>query len=93
MNLNFRGLDPKIASKIHAHRIEHEHDNLTQTLECIIKQWDEPFNPHFTRTRSEMKSSEGDQVPSSRMACRATKKHSIRNISRSKTHAVNTLAQ
>ena len=40
MNLNFRGLDPKIASKIHAHRIEHGHDNLTQTLECIIKQWD-----------------------------------------------------
>ncbi len=41
MNLNFRGLDPKTASKIHAHRIEHGHDNLTQTLECIIKQWDE----------------------------------------------------
>lgn len=41
MNLNFRGLDPKIASKIHAHRIEHGHDNLTATLECIIKQWDE----------------------------------------------------
>ncbi len=41
MNLNFRGLDPKIASKIHAHRIEHDHNNLTATLECIIKQWDE----------------------------------------------------
>ena len=41
MNLNFRGLDPKIASKIHTHRIEHGHDNLTATLECIIKQWDE----------------------------------------------------
>ncbi len=41
MNLNFRGLDPKIASKIHAHRIEHGHPNLTATLECIIKQWDE----------------------------------------------------
>lgn len=40
-NLNFRGLDPKIASKIHAHRIEHGHPNLTSTLECIIKQWDE----------------------------------------------------
>ena len=40
-NLNFRGLDPKIASKIHTHRIEHGHDNLTHTLECIIKQWDE----------------------------------------------------
>ena len=40
-NLNFRSLDPKIASKIHTHRIEHGHDNLTQTLECIIKQWDE----------------------------------------------------
>ena len=41
MNLNFRGLDNKTASKIHAHRIEHEHPNLTATLECIIKQWDE----------------------------------------------------
>ena len=41
MNLNFRGLDPRIASKIHAHRIEHGHANLTATLECIIKQWDE----------------------------------------------------
>lgn len=41
MNLNFRGLDNKTASKIHAHRIEHGHPNLTTTLECIIKQWDE----------------------------------------------------
>lgn len=41
MNLNFRGVDAKTASKIHTHRIEHGHDNLTQTLECIIKQWDE----------------------------------------------------
>jgi hypothetical protein len=41
MNLNFRGLDPKTASKIHAHRIEHGHPNLVSTLECIIKQWDE----------------------------------------------------
>jgi hypothetical protein len=41
MNLNFRGLDSKVASKIHAHRIEHGHPNLTATLECIIKQWDE----------------------------------------------------
>lgn len=41
MNLNFRGLDPKIVSKIHAHRIEHGHPNLTATLECVIMQWDE----------------------------------------------------
>lgn len=41
MNLNFRDLDPKTASKIHTHRIEHGHHNLTATLECIIKQWDE----------------------------------------------------
>lgn len=41
MNLNFRCLDPKIASKIHTHRIEHGHPNLTTTLECIIRQWDE----------------------------------------------------
>lgn len=41
MDINFRGLDPKTASKIHAHRIEHGHPNLTATLECIIKQWDE----------------------------------------------------
>lgn len=40
MNLNFRGINPKTAAIIHAHRIEHGHKNLTETLECIIKQWD-----------------------------------------------------
>jgi hypothetical protein len=41
MNLNCKQIDSKIASKIHAHRMAHGHKNLIQTLECIIKEWDE----------------------------------------------------
>jgi len=41
MDLNFRKVSPKIAGLIHQHYAEHCHKNMTEALECIIKQWNE----------------------------------------------------
>lgn len=38
MNLNFRGIDAKIAAKIHSYRVEHGL-NLNQSLEAIVEEW------------------------------------------------------
>lgn len=38
MNLNFRGISPKTAAKIHSYRVEHGL-NLNQALEAIIEEW------------------------------------------------------
>ena len=39
MNLNFRGIDPKTAAKIHSYRVEHGL-NLNKALGEIIEEWD-----------------------------------------------------
>ncbi len=38
-NLNVRGISPEIAELIHKDKERHAHKNLTQAVECIVREW------------------------------------------------------
>lgn len=37
--LNVRGISPEIAELIHKDKEEHGHKNVTQAVECIVREW------------------------------------------------------